>query len=70
MAADVRCATPQSGKEYRFHAANGISYRIEVSTDFTHWSPIETNILGTGGVITRFYSIEGQPRRFFRSRRN
>ncbi len=25
---------------------------------------------GTGGVISRFYSIEGQLRRFFRSRRN
>ena len=56
--------------EYRFTTANGISYRIEASTDFTHWSTIETNILGTGSVLTRFYSIEGQPRRFFRSRRN
>ncbi len=56
--------------EYRFNAANGISYRIETSTDLTNWSTIEANIIGTGGTITRFYSIEGQPRRYFRSRRN
>ena len=60
----------RTAAEYRFNAALGVSCRIEVSTDFTNWSAIETNIPGTGGVITRFYSIEGQPRRFFRSRRN
>ena len=56
--------------EYRFNAALGISYRIESSTDFANGTTIETNIIGAGGVMTRFYSIEGQPRRFFRSRRN
>ena len=56
--------------EYRFNAANGISYRIEASTDLANWQTIETNIPGTGGVVTRFYSIEGQTRRYFRSRRN
>ena len=56
--------------EYRFNAANGISYRIEASTDLANWTTIETNIIGAGGVITRFYSIEGQPKRYFRSRRN
>jgi hypothetical protein len=56
--------------EYRFNAALGVSYRIEASTDVTNWATIETNIIGTGGVITRFYSIDGQPKRFFRSRRN
>lgn len=39
-------------------------------TDLANWATIETNIIGAGGVITRFYSIEGQPRRYFRSRRN
>jgi len=56
--------------EYRFNAANGISYRIEASIDLAIWTTIETNIIGAGGVVTRFYSIEGQPKRFFRSRRN
>ena len=56
--------------EYRFNAALGVSYRIEASTDLTNWATIEPNITGTGGVITRFYSVEGQPKRFFRSRRN
>jgi uncharacterized delta-60 repeat protein len=56
--------------EYRFNAANAVSYRIEVSTDLASWSTLETPIVGNGSVITRFYSIEGQPKRFFRSRRN
>jgi uncharacterized delta-60 repeat protein len=56
--------------EYRFNAALGVSYRIETSTDLSMWTTLETPIIGNGGVITRFYSIEGQPRRFFRSRRN
>ena len=60
----------RTAAEYRFNAAPGISCRIESSIDLANWTTIETNIIGAGGVITRFYSIEGQPRRFFRSRRN
>ena len=56
--------------EYRFNAALGVSYRIEASTDLATWTTIETPVIGTGGVITRFYSIDGQPKRYFRSRRN
>lgn len=56
--------------EYRFNGAPGVSYRIEASTDLSTWTTLETPIIGAGGVITRFYSIEGQPKRFFRSRRN
>jgi hypothetical protein len=56
--------------EYRFNAANAVSYRIEFSTDPASWSTLETPIVGTGGVIRRFYYNEGQPKRFFRSRRN
>ena len=58
------------GYEYRFNAALGISYRIEMSTDLVTWGTIETNIIGNGGIISRFYSATGQPRRFFRPRRN
>ena len=60
----------RAAAEDRINAALGISYRIEASTDLANWTTIETNIIGAGGVMTRFYSIEGQPRRFFRSRRN
>ncbi len=56
--------------EFRFNAGNGISYRIEGSTDLETWSTIETDIIGAGGVVTRFYSIENQPQRYFRVRRN
>ena len=39
-----------------------------------YWSAMGTNLLGTGGVITRFHSLEAQPRapsaRSFRARRN
>ncbi|MCX6875946.1 MAG: hypothetical protein NTW21_19380 [Verrucomicrobia bacterium] len=56
--------------EYRFNAGSGLTYRIESSTNLTDWTTVETNIIGTGGVINRFYSIEGQPQQFFRSRRN
>jgi hypothetical protein len=56
--------------EFRFNAANGISYRIEVSTELQTWETIETDIIGQGSVITRFYSIENQPKRYFRVRRN
>jgi hypothetical protein len=56
--------------EFRFNAANGVSYRIAGSTDLNEWGTIETDIVGTGGVVTRFYSIENQPQRYFRARRN
>jgi|GEM_PF-1483697 len=56
--------------EFRFNAANGISYRIESSTDLTTWSTTENNITGAGATMVRFYSIEGQTRKFYRARRN
>jgi uncharacterized repeat protein (TIGR02543 family) len=56
--------------EFRFNAGNGISYRIESSTDLKTWTTTEANIIGAGGVVTRFYSIENQPNRYFRVRRN
>jgi len=52
--------------EFRFNAGNGLRYRIESSTDLQTWSTEETDIVGTGGVVTRFYSIENQPKRYFR----
>ncbi len=56
--------------EFRFNAATDVSYRIEVSTDLNEWSTVETDIIGESAVVTRFYSIENQPKRYFRARRN
>lgn len=56
--------------EFRFNAANGSSYRIEASTDLNAWTIIEPSIIGQGGVVTRFYSIENLPHRYLRVRRN
>lgn len=56
--------------EFRFNAANGVSYRIEASTDLNQWDTIEPVLIGQSAVVTRFYSIENQPKRYFRVRRN
>jgi hypothetical protein len=63
-------STIRTAVEFRFNAANGISYRIEASTDLSEWNTIETNIIGQSAVVTRFYSTENMPRRYFRVRRN
>ena len=56
--------------EFRFNAANGVSYRIEESTDLDDWRTVETDIIGSGGVVVRFYITENLPKRYFRVRRN
>jgi len=56
--------------EFSFSAANGVSYRIEQSTDLENWSTLETNIIGAGDVVTRFYPTKNQTTRYFRLRRN
>jgi uncharacterized repeat protein (TIGR02543 family) len=56
--------------EFRFNAADGVSYRIEASTDLENWSILETDIIGQSAEVTRFYSTENQPKRHFRVRRN
>lgn len=65
-------STIRTAVEFRFNAANGVNYRIEASDNLTEWGTIETNIVGPngGGVITRFYSTENIPKRYFRARRN
>jgi uncharacterized repeat protein (TIGR02543 family) len=63
-------STIRTAVEFRFNAANGVSYRIEDSTDLLNWNTVETGINGQGGVVTRFYSTENQPKRYFRVRRN
>ena len=56
--------------EFRFNAANGATYRIEASSNLEDWTIIESDIVGEGAVVTRFYSIENQSQRYFRARRN
>ncbi|MCX6878450.1 MAG: hypothetical protein NTW21_32245 [Verrucomicrobia bacterium] len=53
--------------EFHFNGALGKSYTIETSTDLQTWSAVETGIVGTGGTITRFFSIQGIPKRYFRA---
>lgn len=64
-------STLRPAREFRFNAANGVSYRIEGSTDTQNWTTLETNITGEGGAVTRFYVEEELgPRYFLRVRRN
>lgn len=73
---NIATSTPESvssiaiAVEFRFNAAKGVSYRIEGSSDLTNWTTIEAAITGAGGVVTRFYTTQDQPIRFYRARRN
>lgn len=73
---NVATSTPESDLsirtaiEFRFNAATGVSYRIEGSADLAAWATIEQTITGTGNVVTRFYSTENTPIRFYRIQRN
>jgi hypothetical protein len=63
-------STIRTAVEFRFNAADGVSYRIEGSTDLESWTTVENGIIGQGGVVTRFYSTETEPKRYLRVRRN
>jgi sulfatase modifying factor 1 len=63
-------STIRTAVEFRFNAANEVSYRIEASTDLNQWDIIEPVIIGESAVVTRFYSTENMPKRYFRVRRN
>ena len=53
--------------EVRLESELGQFYRIESSTDLKIWMPVEEHIAGTGGEITKFYSIQEIPKRYFRA---
>lgn len=60
----------QTAVKFWFNAANGVSYRIEASTDLATWEVVEPSITGQGKRVVRFYDIENQPKRYFRAKRN
>ncbi|MFN0126791.1 MAG: hypothetical protein ACKV19_08930 [Verrucomicrobiales bacterium] len=52
--------------EVKFYAAPGVTYRIEASNDLLSWTTIEASIPGAGNRISRLYSTESHPFRYFR----
>jgi hypothetical protein len=62
--------TIQTAVEVHFYAAPGATYRIEGSEDLETWVVIEASIPGAGNRISRLYSTEGRPYRYFRALRN
>ena len=72
----IDTSTPQAysqiliAAEFRFNAADGVSYRIESSTDLENWEIVEEEIIGTGARVTRFYTTEGTTQRFYRAGRD
>jgi hypothetical protein len=55
---------------FRFNAGLGLSYRIEDSTDLQTWTTLESPIVGAGVEVTRYYPVAGQPKRYFRVKKN
>jgi hypothetical protein len=57
--------------EFQFNAATGVEYQIEATDNLsTPWEIIESGISGQGNVVKRLYSLDGQPNRYFRAKRN
>ena len=57
--------------QVNFNAANGQSYRIEGTPSLSQqWQIQEDNIIGTGGIIKRFYEIGTGSNAFFRAKKN
>jgi uncharacterized repeat protein (TIGR02543 family) len=55
--------------EFRFNAAADVTYKIESSTDLENWELVEGGIVGVGDRVTKFYTTEATPKRYFRARR-
>ncbi len=64
----ARCVLgPAAGNvQLRFPSQPGLFYTVEASTNLQTWNPVDSNIIGQGGVITRSYPTGGIPQRFFR----
>lgn len=59
--------TIRTAVELIFYAAPGVTYRIEGSSDLQNWVPVEASIPGAGNRVTRLYSTEDKPYRYFRA---
>ncbi|RYD31016.1 MAG: hypothetical protein EOP86_18805 [Verrucomicrobiaceae bacterium] len=57
----------ETAVEFSFYAAKNKKYTIESSSDLQNWTPVQTDIPGLGGEITRLYSKRGQTKLFYRS---
>lgn len=60
-------STIRTAVEFQFYAAPGVNYRIEGSADLQTWSTVEASVPGAGNKVSRLYSTEKQPLRFFRA---
>ena len=58
--------TIRTAVEFQFYAAQGVSYRIEVSPDLQGWTTLESPIIGDGLRRSRFYTTENGGRRYYR----
>lgn len=56
--------------EFRFNGAAGVSYRIEATTTLDDWGTLDALVIGTGGSMSKSYTMAGNPVRFFRLIRN
>ncbi|MGD9417399.1 MAG: Ig-like domain-containing protein [Verrucomicrobiota bacterium JB025] len=56
-----------SGVQLSWASLDGRTYRVEGSADLTadSWTPLESGIMGTGGTLTKSYSITGVGEKYF-----
>ncbi len=60
-------ASIRTAVEFQFYAAPGVSYRIEGSANLQVWTTVEASVAGAGNRVSRLYSTEGTPLRFYRA---
>ena len=54
----------------RFVSQPGATHAIQSSVDMANWTTVESNIVGTGGTISRTYPTKDLPKRYFRAVKN
>ncbi len=66
LAADPNPMTP-SGFSFQLSVPINATYMIEASTDLQHWTPIATNVAGTGSITFTDTDAANYPSRFYRA---